>query len=150
MRPPSAFVIMAALVLVTAGSTIAQKKPDFSGTWTLDPDSGIGPPRLTVTQDIDTLTVATSFDKGGLVLTTTYNLDGSESMNQAFGSPAVVSRATGEGDRLVIVTPRNVGGKDVEQRDALAMAGADLVFETTRFDLQGGSSAVRLVYTKSP
>jgi hypothetical protein len=43
-----------------------------------------------------------------------------------------------------------VGGKDVEQRDALAMAGADLVFETTRFDLQGGSSAVRLVYTKSP
>jgi hypothetical protein len=31
MRSPSAFVIMAALVLVTAGSTIAQKKPDFSG-----------------------------------------------------------------------------------------------------------------------
>jgi len=146
MRSPSAFVITVALVLITSGTTIAQTKPDFSGTWALDPDSGIGPPQLT--QDANTLTVATSFDKGGLVLTTTYNLDGSESVNRAFGGPAIVSRATWEGNRLVIVTPRNVGGKEVEQRDALAMAGGDLVFETTRFDLQGAATAVRLVYTK--
>jgi hypothetical protein len=148
MRSLSAFVITVALVLVTAGSTIAQKKPDFSGTWTLDPNSGIGPSQLTITQDTDTLTLAISFEKDGVVLTTTYNLDGSESVNQAFGGPAIVSRATWEGNRLVIVTPRNVGGKEVEQRDALAIAGADLVFETMRFDLQGGATAVRLVYEK--
>jgi hypothetical protein len=99
--------IMAAAVFAVAAVAFAQAKPDFSGTWTLDPEAsgmaapggapggapagtgggggrgggggalGAGP--TTVKQTADTLTIERTMGENKVV--TTYKLDGTESKN---------------------------------------------------------------------
>ena len=155
MRLLTAFVSTAALVLFTAAGAFAQARPDFSGTWTLDPASapaapaggrggGVNPPQqLTFTQDADTLTF--SWTQEGRKTTETLNLDGSESKTQT-GS---VTKATWEANRIVVVIRQNLGGNVIEQRRVFSMDRGDLVIELALPDPQGGDpTVVRLVYKR--
>jgi hypothetical protein len=150
MRLLTAFVGTAALVLFTASGAFAQARPDFSGTWTLDPTSasaagGRGlnpPPQLTITQDDNALTM--SWTQVGTT-TETLHLDGSESKTR-MGS---VQKATWEANRIVVVIRQNLGGNEIEQRRVFSMDGGNLVIELARPDVPGGDpTVVRVVYKK--
>ena len=126
--------VIAAAVLAVATVAFAQK-PDFSGTWQIDPEAsgmagggggrmGGGP--MTVKQTADTLTVERSM--GGNTMTTTYKLDGTESTNQMMGrggSMEAKSTAKWDGNKLVITTT----GANGSTTSTWYMDGASLVNE---------------------
>ena len=155
MRFLTAFVSTAALTLFTASGAFAQARPDFSGTWTLDPASapaapaagrggGVNPPQqLTFTQDADTVTM--SWTQEGRKTTETFHLDGSESTTQT-GS---VMRAIWEANRIVVVIRANLGGNVIDQRRVLSIDRGNLVIELALPDPLGGDpTVVRLVYKR--
>ena len=119
--------VIAAAILAVATVAWAQK-PDFSGTWTLDPASapaagggggrgggggalGNGP--ATVKQTADALTIERTM--GDAKVTLTYKLDGTESRNMMMGrggQPAdSVSTAKWDGPKLTIVTKQEMDGQ---------------------------------------
>jgi hypothetical protein len=135
MQLARAGVMTAAILTVAAAWT---RKPDFSGTWTLDPASapaggalGSGP--VTVTHTADTLTVARTMN--GAPVSLTYKLDGKGSRNILVGRDGrrahALSTARWDGPRLTIVTRRQVGGQVVESRHVWTIAGGTLTVETT-------------------
>jgi hypothetical protein len=137
--------IIAAAVLAVATMAFAQK-PDFSGTWTLDPEAsgmpagggggggggrgggGLGQ-AATVKQSGDTLTVERTF--GDNKITSNYKLDGSESKNTMMGRGGEqmesVSTAKWDGNKLTITT--KVGENTNTQ--VWSLAGNVLTVETT-------------------
>jgi hypothetical protein len=159
MRFSTTLVTTAALVLLAASGAFAQARPDFSGTWTLDPASapaaptgrrggGVNPPpQLTFTQNADTVTMSWTQERSGNKTTETFHLDGSESTTQT-GS---VMRATWEANKIVVVIRANLGGNVIEQRRVLSIDRGDLVIELALPDPQGGdSTVVRVVYKRGP
>jgi hypothetical protein len=133
---------IAAAILAVATVAWAQK-PDFSGTWTLDPASapaaggrgggalGNGP--ATVKQTADALTVERTM--GDAKITLTYKLDGTESRNMMMGRGGQqidsVSTAKWDGPRLTIVTKQEMGGQLSESTQVWALDGSTLTVETT-------------------
>jgi hypothetical protein len=116
----------AAIVVALAVSGYAQKKPDFSGTWTVDteksdpaaapgaaggggrgPGGGMMSP-LTIKQTADSLSID-SPGRGGNTQTRTYKLDGSE-QEITYGQMTAKAKAKWDGDKIVIETTRN--GRD--------------------------------------
>jgi hypothetical protein len=174
MRRLTICVSTAAFVLVAASGAFAQARPDFSGTWTMDPATAPAAPgggggrgggrgggmggggfgmQFTATQDANALTITRT--QGDVTVTETYRLDGSESKNQQAGRRGgpptdVVSRASWEGNQLVIVTQLNFGGNNIEQRRVLSMDGGNLIVEMTTPNPQGGAAnTARIVYRKN-
>jgi hypothetical protein len=155
MRFLTAFVSGSALVLFAVSSTTAQTRPDFAGTWTLDPASlpappagggsrGVNPPpQLTFTQDANTVTM--SWTQEGRKATETFHLDGSESTTQA-GS---VMTAAWEANTLVVVIRANLGGNVILQRRVLSIDRGDLVIELAPDVQDGDPTVVRIVYKKA-
>jgi hypothetical protein len=111
----------AALVVAMAVSGYAQKKPDFSGAWTVDteksdpaPAPGAGPGGggrgggmmgpITIKQTADSISIE-SQGRGGMPQTRTYKLDGSE-QEITFGQMVAKARAQWDGDKIVIETLR--------------------------------------------
>jgi hypothetical protein len=136
------------VVAVLAVATVASaQKPDFSGTWTLDPASapagggggrgggggalGNGP--ATVKQTADTLTIERTM--GDAKVTLTYKLDGTESRNMLMGRGGQqadsVSTAKWDGPKLTIVTKQEMGGQITESTQVWALEGSTLTVETT-------------------
>jgi hypothetical protein len=143
--------ITAALVVALAISGYAQK-PDFSGTWTLDPEASgmaggapgggggggrgmMGP--MTVKQTADTLTVERQGRNGQM--TTTYKLDGSES-EITMGQMTAKASAKWDGSKLVITTKTDQG----ESTQTWSLAGSTLTIERT-----GGRGPGKAVYKKT-
>ena len=140
--------VIAAAILAVATVAWAQK-PDFSGTWTLDPASapaaggggggrgggggalGNGP--ATVKQTADTLTIERTM--GDAKVTLTYKLDGTESRNMMMGRGGQqadsVSTAKWDGPRLTIVTKQEMGGQVTESTQVWTVEGSTLTVETT-------------------
>jgi hypothetical protein len=134
--------VIAAAILAVATVAWAQK-PDFSGTWTLDPASapaadgggggalGNGP--ATVKQTADALTIERSM--GDVEVSLTYKLDGTESRNMMMGrggQPAdSVSTAKWDGPKLTIVTKQEMGGEVTESTQVWTVEGSTLTVETT-------------------
>jgi hypothetical protein len=138
--------VIAAAILAVATVASAQK-PDFSGTWTLDPASappaggggrgggggalGNGP--ATVKQTADALTIERTM--GDAKVTLTYKLDGTESRNMMMGrggQPAdSLSIAKWDGPRLTIVTKQEMDGQVAESTQVWTVAGNTLTVETT-------------------
>jgi hypothetical protein len=160
-------VTAAALVLAAAISIDAQGRPDFSGQWMMDPASAPAAPagggrggrggggagfgqEFTAAQTATTLTITRA--QGDQTITETYNLDGSESKNMVAGrggQQEQVSKATFDGNRLVIVTSINAGGNTIEQRRVLSLDGGNLVVEQTAPGRGGGEpTTTRIVYKK--
>ena len=134
------WAVMAAAILVVATVASAQK-PDFSGTWTLEPASapaaggggalGNGP--ATVKQTADTLTVERTM--GDTQVTLTYKLDGTDSRNTLTGPSGQqvdsMSNAKLDGPRLTIVTKMEMDGQLSESTQVWTVAGNTLTIETT-------------------
>ena len=146
--------VIAAAILAVATLAWAQK-PDFSGTWTLDPAAseggaggapggggggggrgggrgGLGQGG-TVKQTADALTVERSI--GENKVTSTYKLDGSESKNTMMGrggqSVESVSTAKFDGQALVITTKMDMGNGPQESTQKWTVSGSTLTIETT-------------------
>ena len=135
--------IVAALVVALAVVGQAQKKPDFSGTWTPEvaPDAGGGGGRgmagpMTVKQTADALTIERTTGRGPV--TTSYKLDGSES-EVTMGQMTVKVSAKWDGDKLVITTKTDNG----EQTQTWSLAGDTLTIERA-----GGRGAGKTTYKK--
>jgi hypothetical protein len=136
--------VIAAAILAVAVVASAQK-PDFSGTWTLDPASapagggggrgggalGNGP--ATVKQTADTLTIERTM--GDAQVTLTYKLDGTASRNMMIGRGGQqadsLSTATWDGNKLTIVTKQEMGGQVTESTQVWTLEGSTLTVETT-------------------
>ena len=143
--------VMAAAVLSIATMAFAQK-PDFSGTWTIDPASVPAPPAgggpaggagmramaggpMVVKQTADTLTVERIAGENKIV--STYKLDGTESVNKRtmgqMGEVDIKSKAKFDGARLTISTmqPSRDGGAPTEMTETWSLEGGNLVIEST-------------------
>ena len=136
--------MIAAAILAVATVAWAQK-PDFSGTWTLDPDSapatgggggeggalGNGP--ATVKQTADALTIDRTM--GDAKVTLTYKLDGTESRNMMMGRGGQpgdsMSIAKWDGPKLTIVTKQEMEGQVTESTQVWTVEGSTLTVETT-------------------
>jgi hypothetical protein len=144
--------VIAAAVLAVATLAWAQK-PDFSGTWTLDPAAsdqpagggggggggrgggrggilGMGP--STVKQSATDLVVESTM--GDNKVTRTYKLDGSESKNTITtgrGTMESVSTAKFDGPKLVIVTKQSMGDQTFETTENWTVSGSTLTVEST-------------------
>ena len=167
------FVTAAAFVLATSVGMYAQAKPDFSGKWVMDAPAAApaAPPadggggrgggrgggggagfgqEFTAKQDAKMLTIDRV--QGDATVSAMYMLDGSESKNTVAGrggQQEQVSKATWDGNKLVIVTTINAGGNNVEQRRVLSMEGGNLVIEQTAPGRGGGEpTTTKVVYKK--
>ncbi len=143
--------IIGAAVFAVAAVAFAQAKPDFSGTWTLDPEAsgmaagggqgggggrgggalGNGP--ATVKQTADTLTIERTMGENKVTLT--YKLDGTESKNTMMGrggSPVEsTSTAKFDGSTLTITTKQDMGNGPMESTQKWTLAGSVLTVEST-------------------
>lgn len=145
---------VAAAILAVATMAWAQK-PDFSGTWTLDPEAsqmggggagrqgggrGMAGP-MTVKQTADTLTVETQGRQGPQ--TRTYKLDGSESEIQ-MGQNTAKATAKLDGNKIVISTTRTgQDGNAITTTETWSVADGVLTIEST-----GGRGPSKRVYKK--
>jgi hypothetical protein len=144
--------VIAAAILAVATLAWAQK-PDFSGTWTLDPAAtgtagaggggggggrggrggilGMGP--TTVKQTATDLTVETTM--GDQKVTRSYKLDGSESKNTMMGrggqTMEAVSTAKWDGAKLNIVSKMAMGDQTIETSEVWTVDGSTLTVEST-------------------
>jgi len=139
--------VIAAAILAAATVAWAQK-PDFSGTWTLDPASapaagggggrgggvgvlGNGP--ATVKHTADALTIERTM--GDDKVTVTFKLDGTESRNMMIGRGGEqadsLSTAKWDGPKLTIVTKQEMGGQVTESTQVWTVEGRTLTVETT-------------------
>ena len=137
--------VIAAAVLSVATMAFAQK-PDFSGTWTMDPASAPAPPAgggavrmaapgpMVVTQTADTLTIERV--AGETKIVSSYKLNGAESINKRtmgqMGEVEIKSKATFDGAKLTIVSqqPGREGGS-IEMTETWSLDGGNLVIEST-------------------
>lgn len=156
--------IIAAAVLAVATMAFAQK-PDFSGTWTLDPAaSGMGAPGggapggggrmggmnagpMVVKQAGDTLTIERTM--GENKVTTTYKLDGTESVNKQtmgqMGEVEIKSVAKWDGSKLSISEKRpGRDGAIQETTQTWSIDAGNLVIERT-----GGRGPSKQIYKKT-
>jgi len=145
----------AVLALAVTALAFAQAKPDFSGTWTLDPAKSVmgggpgGPPGgrgpggpMTVKQTATELARETS--RGERTMTMTYKLDGTESTN-AMGPMTSKSTASWNGDQLVIKTVRETPNGTMETTEtwSLGSGGKELTVVTA-----SPRGERKMVYTK--
>ena len=138
--------MIAAAILAVATVASAQK-PDFSGTWTLDPagapaaggggrgggGGALGNGPATVKQTAAAPTIERTM--GDARVTLTYKLDGTESRNTMMGrggQPAdPLSTAKWDGPKLTIVTKQETDGQLTESTQVWTVEGSTLTVETT-------------------
>ncbi len=148
----AAFLTVVLALAVTA-LAFAQAKPDFSGTWTLDParsEMGAGPGGggrgpggpMTVKQTATELSREVS--RGGQAMTITYKLDGSESTN-TMGPMTSKSTASWSGDKLVVKTVRDTpnGAMETTETWSLGTGGKELTIASV-----SPRGERKMVYTK--
>jgi hypothetical protein len=160
---------MTAIVAVMATAVLAQAKPDFSGTWTLDLSksemggpAGAGPggraqgfpadAKFVVKQTAGELIIDQQV--GGSSNVTTYKLDGTESVNTGMRGGQVKSKARWDGDKLVIESTQTMtggGGEvtiDSKEIRSLAPDGTMMVERTTT--TPRGVRRQKLIFKKIP
>ena len=147
-------LVVGALSLVFAASIAqAQDKPNFSGSWTLiaNPNAagggggggrgggaGLGQ-AATITQDAKTLTVTRTTQNGEVKLV--YNLDGSDSKNMVQGrggQSEQVSKATWDGNKLVISTTLTMGENTVTRTQTMSLDASGQLVVTVSGPGRGG------------
>ncbi|HUF22560.1 MAG TPA: hypothetical protein VMN81_00410 [Vicinamibacterales bacterium] len=155
-------------VLFTAGM-MAQAKPDFSGTWTLDPDKsvmgggggrpggggggrqgGMGGGPLTITVAGQKMSISRTMGQSGNTQTTVYMLDGSASKNttpgRQGGEPTEVTYTSKWNGAKLVTTITNPMRTSTETR--WIDADGTMVVETTGPGREGTPMTSKLVYKK--
>lgn len=154
-------IVLSLGVLVASGAA-AQDRPDFSGEWTLQADNARGAGEfgsgwgrtIEIEQSANTLTLLWPFYTPGDLqppLRFRYALDGSAVTNTIMmgrGMQDQVSRATWEGNKLVITTDHAGGraGTTTVTRVLSLESPTSLLVETK---LSGDAAVSRSVYARS-
>jgi hypothetical protein len=153
-------LLAATMAVIIPFTARAQRKPDFSGTWTLDTAKsdptpagrgGGGAATLTIKQTATELSIQSEGRQGPQTMT--YKLDGSESKNEQIGrggAQTVVSKAKWDGASLIIDTTREVQGMSITTHEVrkLDNGGKEMKVESTTQTPQGEVKR-NVVYTKS-
>ena len=156
--------LTAGLVVALAVAGYAQK-PDFSGVWTPEAPAagapaggggggggrGMGGGPMTVTQKGDTLTIERT--AGENKITSSYKLDGTESVNKMMGRGGAEveakSTAKWDGSKLTIVTKQAAPDGSVrESSQTWSLEAGNLVVESTRTGPNGPVTA-KTTYKKT-
>jgi hypothetical protein len=154
MRRAAFFTVVLALAITALAS--AQTKPDFSGTWTLDParsetaggpgggGRGPGGPAGPMTVKQTATELSREMSRGGQTMTMSYKLDGTESTN-TMGPMTAKSTASWSGEKLVIKTVRETqnGTMETSETWSLAAGGKELTIVTV-----SPRGERKMVYTK--
>jgi hypothetical protein len=152
---------LTAVLAVALAITGYAQKPDFSGVWTPDAPAaapagggggrGMAPSPMTVTQNADTLTIERSM--GDNKVTSTYKLDGTESVNKMMGRGGEVetkSTAKWDGSKLTIVTKQSAPDGSVrESTQSWSLEAGNLVVESTRPGRDGNPMTAKTTYKKT-
>lgn len=154
---------LTAVLAVALAITGYAQKPDFSGVWTPEAPAaapagggggggrGMGAGPMTVTHKGDTLTIERSM--GDNKVTSTYKLDGSESVNKMMGRGGEVetkSTAKWDGSKLTIVTKQAApDGSMRESSQTWSLEGGNLVVESTRPGRDGSPMTAKTTYKKT-
>lgn len=135
----------------------AQTKPDFSGRWTRDaaksdPQQGRGGASGHTIKQSATEIAVTIEGRGGPE-TSTYKLDGSESLNQSQspeGPLTVKGTAKWDGASLIIETSRDIRGMTITSKEVrtLDVTGKEMTIEATTRSPQGEVKR-KIVFVKS-
>jgi hypothetical protein len=159
MKRVLALAIATALVLPYAA--LAQAKPDFSGTWTLDAaksdpapqrggggggggrggaggGGGRGGGPVTIKQSATEITIGMQ----------TYKLDGSEVELMGRGGVAGKGKASFQGANLVIEQTRDIQGMSITSKEVRSLSGNEMIVVTSTTTPQGENTR-KTVYTKS-
>jgi hypothetical protein len=122
-----------AFALMIASAALAATKPDFSGTWKMDParsesahqDVPIGPVQLVIHQGVNHFTLETRRSDTD---TLEFQLDGTEAVNGG-----VTTKAHWNGNKLVLETVRDINGATITtmQSFQLAANGKEIVIDKT-------------------
>ncbi len=156
-----------AVVFVVAASIAlgAQKKPDFSGTWTFDASKsevaqgaaggrmGGGPMEMTVVirQTPEALVIEQNLRDNTRTLT--YKLDGTESVNRGMRGADVKSTSRWEGDTLVTEGTQTMSGPGgemtIKSKEVRSIAAdGTMVVQSTR-ETPRGTMNSKLVFKKA-
>jgi hypothetical protein len=154
-------VLIAALAVVGYA-----QKPDFSGVWTPDAPAaaaapagggggggrGMAPGPMSVTQKGDTLSIERTM--GENKVTSTYKLDGTESVNKMVGrgGAEIESKSTAkwDGNKLTITTKQAAPDGTVrESTQTWSLEGGNLVIESTRTGREGTPVTAKTTYKKT-
>jgi hypothetical protein len=133
-------------LLVLALAAVAVAAPDLSGTWVLNKDKSDVPMgrggqpgqpvdiTMVIKQAGNDLAINTK--RGEMSMDAKYSLDGKESKNPAGRGGESVSKATVEGDTIVIETTMDMGRGPMTSKNvyALSEGGKVLTITTTRND----------------
>ncbi len=140
------------LALVVVSLAFAQGKPNFSGTWTLDPAKsemgggggrGMGGGTMTVTQDDKQLTVERTM--GENTMKSVYNLDGTETTHESARGGKMTSTTKWDGSKLVVTT-KGEGPNGPMERTQTWSLNADGTLTIEQPSRQGGT--MKMVYNK--
>lgn len=153
---------LTAVLAVALAITGYAQKPDFSGVWTPDAPAaapaggggggrGMAPGPMTVTHKGDTLTIERTM--GENKVSSTYKLDGSESVNKQMGRGGEIetkSTAKWDGSKLTIVTKTPAPDGSVrEATQTWSLEGGNLVIESTRPGRDGAPTTAKTTYKKT-
>jgi hypothetical protein len=156
---------LAAVVVFGAG-LVAQKAPDFSGTWTLDASKSEMPqgrgPMAEMGGGMREMTVVVKQTPNALTIeqqmanrtrTVTYKLDGSESTNPGMREAQVKSTSKWSGETLVTESTQTMegprGAMTIKSREVRSLAAdGTMVVETTR-ETPRGKMQSKLVFRKA-
>ncbi|MCA1559558.1 MAG: hypothetical protein LC753_05040 [Acidobacteria bacterium] len=166
--------IIAAAILAVATVAFAQK-PDFSGTWTLDPEAsqmgpgpggapgapagtggggrGMGMPTgpVTIKQTADTLTIERTIGENKVV--TTYKLDGTASVNTMAGRQGgtMTQKSTSKWDGAKLVTTITSEGPNgpITRTEIRWIDGATMIVEGSRPGRDGTPMTTKQVFKKT-
>jgi hypothetical protein len=153
---------LTAVLAVALAITGYAQKPDFSGVWTPDAAAaapaggggggrGMAPGPMTVTQKGDTLSIERTM--GENKVSSTYKLDGTESVNKMMGRGGEVeakSTAKWDGSKLTIVTKQAAPDGSVrESSQTWSLDGSNLVVESTRQGRDGTPTTSKTTYKKT-
>lgn len=151
----------AIVALVCAPAVMAQARPDFSGSWTLDAEKsvmgrmgggggrggGAGMAALTVTVSGSTMTATREGMNGPVSMV--YKLDGAESRNMQMGrggNAEVVYKSRWDGAKLVTTI---TGGMGTATETRWLDADGTMIVETVRTGRNGAPMTTKLVYRKN-
>lgn len=156
--------MIAAAVLAVATVAFAQAKPDFSGTWTVEPAADapagggggarggggmMGP--VTVKQTADTLTIERTM--GETKVTTTYNLTGKEQENTAAGRQGTPTTSKyvskWDGSKLVTTITREGPNGPVVSTETRSLEGGTMIVETQSTGRDGSPQTRKQVWKKT-
>ncbi len=151
-------LLTVAVAMAPPVASLAQDKPNFAGTWTLDAARSDSPPAgrggrggrglaalapegpVVITQSATEITIGPA----------TYTLDGSPSTITGGRGGTAEAKARWDGARLVIGTTRNLRGNTITTKEvrSLTSGGKEMTAEIT-ISAPAGEQTIKQVFTKS-